>query len=137
MFECGIADYSCGCMDYGFKRPKEPWEAADGAVYLLAGLSEVQPAQVPPLMPLLAEVALLDHWPQARSLQTTIWTQVPHIMKGLGKQVSIPVAVRGAHQHSTLCSKHRLFLSETGGWPWWLQALMVSWMTAPLLLLPT
>ena len=31
------ADYSCGCMDYGFKRPKEPWEASDGAVYLLAG----------------------------------------------------------------------------------------------------
>lgn len=36
-----LADYSCGCMDYGFKRPKEPWEASDGAVYLLRELSQV------------------------------------------------------------------------------------------------
>lgn len=81
------ADYSCGCMDYGFKREKQPWEASDGAVYLLAGLSEVSPAEVPPLMPVLSEIALLDHWRQARSLQTTIWSQVPRIMNGLGKQV--------------------------------------------------
>ena len=74
-------------MDYGFKREKQPWEASDGAVYLLAGLSEIQPAEVPSLMPDLAEVAMLDHWPQARSLQTTIWSQLPRLMRGLGKQV--------------------------------------------------
>lgn len=75
-------------MDYGFKREKQPWEASDGAVYLLAGLAEVAPQEVPGFMPSLAEVALLDHWPQSRALQATIWRQVPHIMHGLGKQVS-------------------------------------------------
>ena len=75
-------------MDYGFKREKQPWEASDGAVYLLAGLAEVRPQEVPALMASLAEIALLDHWPQARALQATIWTQLPRIMHGLGKQVS-------------------------------------------------
>jgi len=28
-------------MDYGFRRPKEPWEASDGAVYLLRELAQV------------------------------------------------------------------------------------------------
>lgn len=74
-------------MDYGFKREKQPWEASDGAVYLLAGLAEIRPTDAAPLVPSLAEIALLNHWPQARSLQTTIWSQLPRIMKGLGKQV--------------------------------------------------
>ena len=75
-------------MDYGFKRDREPWEASDGAVYLLAGIAEVAPAEVPPLLPQLAELALLDHFPQARSLQTTIWHQLPAILKSLGKKVT-------------------------------------------------
>lgn len=75
-------------MDYGFKREKQPWEASDGAVYLLAGLAEVAPQEVPGFMLSLAEIALLDHWPQSRALQATIWRQVPRIMHGLGKQVS-------------------------------------------------
>jgi hypothetical protein len=28
-------------MDYGFRRPKEPWEATDGAIYLLRELAQV------------------------------------------------------------------------------------------------
>ncbi len=28
-------------MDYGFRRPKEKWEASDGAVYLLRELAQV------------------------------------------------------------------------------------------------
>ena len=39
-FVC-CTDYSCGCMDYGFRRPKENWEASDGAVYLLRELAQV------------------------------------------------------------------------------------------------
>ena len=74
-------------MDYGFKRDREPWEASDGAVYLLAGLAEVAPAEVPPLLPQLAELATLDHFPQARSLQATTWHQLPTILNSLGKKV--------------------------------------------------
>lgn len=93
------ADYSCGCMDYGFKREKELWEASDGAVYLLAGLAEVRPQEVPAFMPSLSEVALLDHWPQARTLQTTVWTQLPRIMHGLGKQVGFRSPSRAVGWH--------------------------------------
>lgn len=75
-------------MDYGFKRDKEPWEAADGAVYLLAELAGIAPGEMPQLLPVLAEIALLDHWPQARSLQTTIWRQLPEILRGLGRKVT-------------------------------------------------
>ena len=75
-------------MDYGFKRDREPWEASDGAVYLLAGLAEVAPGEVLPLLPQLAELALLDHFPQARSLQATIWHQLPAVLKSLGKKVT-------------------------------------------------
>ena len=74
-------------MDYGFKRERQPWEASDGAVYLLAELADLCPEEAAALLPELAEIALLDHWPQARSLQTTIWTQLVLILEALGKKV--------------------------------------------------
>ena len=82
------ADYSCGCMDYGFRRPKEAWEASDGAVHLLKDLAERAPEAVPEFMPKLADIAALDDFEACRSLQTTIWKQLPPIAKGLGKRVS-------------------------------------------------
>ena len=85
--DMGGIDYSCGCMDYGFKRPKEPWEASDGAVYLLAGLAEHAPEQAASLLPQLADVARLDHFRRARALQETVWRQLPTIARGLGKKV--------------------------------------------------
>ncbi len=82
------ADYSCGCMDYGFRRPKEAWEASDGAVHLLKELAERAPEAVPKFMPELADVAAQDDFEACRSLQATIWKQLPSIAKGLGKRVS-------------------------------------------------
>ena len=95
------ADYSCGCMDYGFRRPKEAWEASDGAVHLLKELSERAPEAVPEFMPELAELAALEDFEACRSLQTTIWNQLPCIAKGLGKRVGH----QGSLDHSKSCGK--------------------------------
>ncbi len=45
------------------------------------------PQEVAGFLPSLAELALLDHFTQARAFQTTIWSQLPIIMAGLGKRV--------------------------------------------------
>ena len=70
-------------------RPRQPWEASDGAVYLLRQLVEVVPQEVTPLLPLLAHIAALKHFPQARNLQETIWKQLGPIMLILGKKVCL------------------------------------------------
>ena len=89
-----IADYSCGCMDYGFRRPKEAWEASDGAVHMLKELARAAPETVPELLPKLAQIAELDGFEACRTLQATIWRQLPLIAQGLGKKVrnSSPMA---------------------------------------------
>ena len=89
-----FADYSCGCMDYGYRRDKEPWEASDGAVFLLSGLAEFAPQTIASFMPTLADISLLDNFPQASSLQTTIWNELPIIMRGMGKRVSTKEELR-------------------------------------------
>lgn len=68
-------------------RPRQPWEASDGAVYLLRHLTDVAPQQVLEFLPVLARVASLKHFPQARNLQETIWKQLGGIMQALGKRV--------------------------------------------------
>ncbi len=75
-------------MDYGFKRPKEAWEASDGAVHLLKELSRTSPEAVPEFMPELSEIAALEDFEACRSLQATIWKDLPLIAQGLGKRVS-------------------------------------------------
>lgn len=44
MFSCGSLapklQRGGGCMDHGFTRQREPWEASDGAVYLLRELAQ-------------------------------------------------------------------------------------------------
>lgn len=70
-------------------RPRQAWEASDGAVYLLRHLTEVMPQQALEFLPLLAHIAALNHFPQARNLQETIWKQLGAIMQALGKRVSV------------------------------------------------
>ncbi|KAK9823094.1 hypothetical protein WJX72_000228 [[Myrmecia] bisecta] len=82
----GSIDYSCGCMDYGIRRAKEPWEASDGAIYLLRELAEAAPQHVPEFLPVFAEVVRLDHYAHCRQLQETAWKQLPKIAKSLGKR---------------------------------------------------
>lgn len=75
------------CMDAGFVRQREPWEAADGGVYLTTQLAEVAAATAMPLlMPLLAEAAAADHYAHACHLQETVWKQLPLIAQHLGKR---------------------------------------------------
>eukprot|EP00850_Spirogloea_muscicola_P019293 SM000187S03910 [mRNA] locus=s187:114336:121099:- [translate_table: standard] len=45
-----------GCMDHGFSRAKEPWEASDGAIYLLKELALASPHQALQFMPTLADL---------------------------------------------------------------------------------
>ena len=75
-------------MDYGYRRDKELWEVSDGAVFLLSALSEVIPNEVQQFMPLLADLAACETFPQATNLHTTIWKELPVIMNGMGKKVN-------------------------------------------------
>ena len=74
-------------MDYGFRRPKEAWEASDGAVHMLTQLARAAPESVPKFLPELAQVAGLDCFEACRALQATIWKQLPLVAQGLGKKV--------------------------------------------------
>ncbi len=74
-------------MDYGFRRPREPWEASDGAARALAALADgAAPAAVPDFLPALAEAAHVDHFRRCRQLQATVWRVLPRIFHGLGKR---------------------------------------------------
>ncbi|KAK9826799.1 hypothetical protein WJX81_002074 [Elliptochloris bilobata] len=89
--DTGGVDYSCGCMDYGLRRAREPWEASDGAACALAELADgAAPAAVPEFLPALAEVARLDHFRRCRQLQETVWRGLPRIAAGLGKRAFKP-----------------------------------------------
>ncbi|KAL4425118.1 hypothetical protein ABPG77_008223 [Micractinium sp. CCAP 211/92] len=94
MFSCGSLapklQRGGSCMDHGFARPKEPWEASDGAVYMIRELSAVAPAAVPEFLPALAELARMQHFAHAANLHETIWKQLPVIAENVGKKVFKP-----------------------------------------------
>lgn len=82
------------CCSFDFKtnerhehRTKEPWESTDGAVYLVRELCSVAPETAVKLLPLVADVAILRHFPQTAVLQETVWKQVPLMCAALGKRV--------------------------------------------------
>lgn len=77
-------------MDYGYRRAKELWEVSDGAVFLLAELSEVIPEEIGSFMPMVADLAMCNSFPQANSLHTTIWKELPTIMRAMGKKAWFP-----------------------------------------------
>ena len=77
-------------MDYGFRRPKEAWEASDGAVHMLTELARAAPDSVPEFLPELAQMAGLEGFEACRALQATVWKQLPLIAQGLGKKVQSP-----------------------------------------------
>lgn len=70
-----------GCMDHGFSRTKQPWEATDGAIYLLRELAAFKPDAAAPFMPELADVARVRHFLHFTSLQETVWKQLPAIAR--------------------------------------------------------
>jgi hypothetical protein len=85
-----------GCSSCEINRPKQPWEATDGCLYLIRELMESssQPdSALPPmsdelLLPLLQEVAdicRVSHFPQSDELRSTLWKQLPGMMGAVGK----------------------------------------------------
>eukprot|EP00934_Nitzschia_sp_Nitz4_P001880 Nitzschia sp. Nitz4//scaffold7_size249615//34946//37261//NITZ4_001144-RA/size249615-processed-gene-0.176-mRNA-1//-1//CDS//3329558343//1880//frame0 len=85
-----------GCSNCDVNRPKQPWEATDGCLYLIRELLETcsQPdSTVPPLsddvlLPLMrqvADVCRVSHFPQSDDLRATLWRQLPSMMQAVGK----------------------------------------------------
>ncbi|KAG7367216.1 heat repeat-containing protein [Nitzschia inconspicua] len=85
-----------GCSNCGITRPKQPWEATDGCLYLIRELMDTcsEPDSVIPplsdelLLPLLQEVAdvcRVSHFPQGDELRATLWRQLPGMMNAVGK----------------------------------------------------
>ena len=48
---------------------------------------QAAPEVVPEFLPELAELTSLEHYERCRTLQETVWRQLPAIAKGLGKRV--------------------------------------------------
>lgn len=76
-----------GCMDHGYHRKSEPWEATDGAVYLLREIAQYRPDVAETFLPQLAEVARLNHFTHVGSLHETVWKQFPLIAQAVGAKV--------------------------------------------------
>jgi hypothetical protein len=66
-------------------RPSNPWEYTDGAIYLLRELCSSAPVQASHLLPALADVTSLTHFPQADTLRETAWKLLPTMAAALGK----------------------------------------------------
>jgi hypothetical protein len=88
-----------GCSSCGITRPKAPWEATDGSVYLLrelvilgCGEDNTNPdlalsdEVLLPLLTELADVCRVQHFPQSDDLRATLWRQLPSMARALGKQ---------------------------------------------------
>ncbi|GMF24133.1 unnamed protein product [Phytophthora lilii] len=68
-------------------RDKEPWEHADGAIYMVRELCDVAPDLAVKYLPQVADIAILRHFPQTAVLQETVWKQLPLMCEALGKKV--------------------------------------------------
>ncbi|POM60685.1 hypothetical protein PHPALM_30440 [Phytophthora palmivora] len=68
-------------------RDKDPWEHADGAIYMVRELCSVAPDVAVKYLPQVADIAILRHFPQTATLQETIWKQLPQMCEALGKKV--------------------------------------------------
>jgi hypothetical protein len=89
-----------GCSSCLVDRPKQPWEATDGSIYLLRELCGRFPNRddteredvvlgdniLLPLMTELADISRLSHYPQSDDLRTTLFKQLPQIAMAMGKR---------------------------------------------------
>ena len=91
MFSCGSLAPKLarggGCMDHGFKRPKEMWEESDGAVYFVRELSAIDAQASLEFLPALTELLGLHHFAHANKLHETVWKVLPVIARHLGKRL--------------------------------------------------
>ena len=82
--DTGGVDFSCGCMDYGFRRPLEPWEQADGAARLLREWSRVEAEKALTFAEVLADASAARHFAAAPALRETVWSSLPLIARNVG-----------------------------------------------------
>ena len=78
-----------GCSSCGITRPKAPWEATDGCIYLLRELILLDKLEDDVLVPLMQEmegVCRVKHFPQGDDVRATLWRQLPAMASALGKQ---------------------------------------------------
>jgi len=82
-----------GCSDGGkFKKPSEPWEAADGCLYLLCELTNIvtMAQSLSDLLPSIEEAARHRHYTMHYHFLETVAKVLPAIAKGLGKRFFKP-----------------------------------------------
>ena len=65
-------------------RGKQPWEASDGAVYLIRELSKRRPQLALEFLPQLSALARLSTFQHAFNLHETIWRCIPVIARAVG-----------------------------------------------------
>ena len=65
---------------------QEPWEASDGAVWLLLELAPVDPAGAEKRLGTLAQLAGLDTFMHAYALKETVFKALPGIARAVGKR---------------------------------------------------
>jgi hypothetical protein len=85
-----------GCSSCGIDRPKAPWEATDGCMYLIreyviVGTHEntttpVADEELIPMIQDLVDVCRVQHFYQSDEMRATLWKNVPAMAQALGKQ---------------------------------------------------
>ena len=94
MYSCGslapkMGRGGGGCSDCRFRRPPQPWEKADGCVYLIGTLSSISciHKDVAKLLPPMAAACAHTHYTAHVNLLETLCKTVPLICKSIGKKV--------------------------------------------------
>jgi len=72
-----------GCMDHGFAREQEPWEASDGAICLMRELAALDPQAICDLLPIVAALAAKADFTHCERLHERIWRELPLIGAGV------------------------------------------------------
>ena len=81
-----------GCTDAKFRKPSEPWEAADGCLFLLAELSKTPNLAeiLSNLLPKVEEAGRHRHYTMHYHLLETLAKIIPILAKNLGKKYFKP-----------------------------------------------
>lgn len=95
MYSCGSLAPKMGrggCSDCRFRRPSQPWERADGCLYLLAELSSLPmlAEEMAKMLPLVVTACSHKHYTAHLNLLETLCKTLPTIAKALGKRLFKP-----------------------------------------------
>ena len=99
---CEKQQYSCGSLgpklkrgtgdeDFGFEQGIEPWEATDGALYLLREYSSLYPEDpfISSFFPVLVEIAGIRSFAHYHFLNECLWNQLVKIAKVCLHQIDV------------------------------------------------